>query len=354
MTDERFARAQPNPKPLDTLKIPDWDIRSERNEDDIRTIAASMQEEAQMQPILLGDESNGQYEIVDGVHRYLAAKRLEWPDVDTMRLTADVEDQTAAALSNLGRVDMSARDTHQVVAYYLEHTDLDQQDIADKLGVTPSTIVHHAKVHRGWSEVQQQYMAGNIQLKAAAALSEVPDRDVALDIAEYKQDRGLNQKQVKAMAKNAKARLEAGDPARDAVRAAGHRETKEDVQEAKRQHEAQEDLENSNPGEQARNPPGPGDAVAGPQSPPSGPQGPTNRPPDTGGTQPASQPSEGQQQSKPCLCGEGYTGQPAAVFNIRADIAEQLGVQSIEFCENCGPQAFQGINALQEQLGADQ
>jgi len=86
MAHAQAARENPNLVPVDDLYIPDWDIREGRPEEDIDAVARSLQEEGQIVPILLGRETDDGTEIVDGVHRFLAAKRLGWHQLDAIQL----------------------------------------------------------------------------------------------------------------------------------------------------------------------------------------------------------------------------------------------------------------------------
>lgn len=353
MSDHRFARANPAPIPLDQLKIPDWDIREGRNEDDILDIARSMEKEAQMQPILLGEKDGQLWEIVDGVHRYLAAKRLGWEDVDAMRLEADVEDKTAAALSNLGRVVMSPTDTHQVIDYYLSNSNLQHNEVAAKLGVDPSTITRHAKISKGHNEIQSRYMQGDVSLKGAAALAQVPDRDAAISILNDAERLGLNTGEIKAMAASATARIkneQAGPPHRGP---SPTEQVRRDVQEKVRQHEAEMESDvgqalaqkSTRQAEQEATAPFSADPVPGEgESSGGGLHGPGGNP-------------HGAPQTDPehvCqICGIDYDPVNKATFSPPQPVRQELGVAQIEMCGGCAEQVYSGIQALQESEPAE-
>lgn len=335
------------------MQIPRWDIREGRNEEDIRIIARSMETEAQMQPIILGEEIDGAYEIVDGVHRYLAAKRLDWKEIDCMRLSGIVEDQTAAALSNLGRVTMSPTDTQQVVDYYLQNTDLQYQEIADKLGVSPSVITRHAKVSNGHNEIQNRYMGGDVTLQGAAALSQVPDRDAAVAILNDAERLGLNTNEIKAMAAHATARINQREVTTQRTDPQVTEEVREDVKEQVRQHEDEMESDIGTALAKDKNRKADRPSATPSQADPEPDGTPTPDPP-SGATTDGVHGAQSQSIDQTCmLCGGEWQQHTRALFVPPQTIQNELGLREIEMCADCAKDVYSGIKALQESAPED-
>jgi len=107
MPDDRFLRQNPNPVPLDSLKHPDFDVREYRTDEDIANIRKSLERKGQIMPILVGEKEGDQYPILDGNHRYLAAKRAGWPDIDAIQTESGVGDDEAQIIANISRLELS-------------------------------------------------------------------------------------------------------------------------------------------------------------------------------------------------------------------------------------------------------
>lgn len=239
MSSAKAARANPNFVPVDDLFIPGWDIRDGRPEEDIRAVARSLEEEGQIIPVLLGRETDEGIEIVDGVHRFLAAKRLGWHKLDAIQLASETDSYRAGVIANMGRVTMSNHDKVNVLNYLFQTTDLGVEAIGDKLGLSKESVYRYKRVIDGFNEIRQLYMNEGLQLKAAAKLNRVPDRDVAVSIAEEALTKGWSQNEIVAQASNAKARLEMEESQRDASRQVGSHQAASHAREQMAKQEAQ-------------------------------------------------------------------------------------------------------------------
>jgi len=208
MAQATAARENPNLVPVDDLYIPDWDIREGRPEEDIDAVARSLQEEGQIVPILLGRETDDGTEIVDGVHRFLAAKRLGWHQLDAIQLASETDSYRAGVIANMGRVTLSNTDKVNILNYLFQTTDMGVEAIADKIGLSQQSVYRYRSVINGYNEIRSLYMNEGLQLKAAAKLNKVPERDTAVAIAEEALTKGWAQSEIIAQASNAKARIE--------------------------------------------------------------------------------------------------------------------------------------------------
>jgi ParB/RepB/Spo0J family partition protein len=208
MAQATAARENPNLVPVDDLYIPDWDIREGRPEEDIDAVARSLQEEGQIVPILLGRETDDGTEIVDGVHRFLAAKRLGWHQLDAIQLASETDSYRAGVIANMGRVTLSNTDKVNILNYLFQTTEMDVEAIADKIGLSQQSVYRYRSVINGYNEIRSLYMNEGLQLKAAAKLNKVPERDTAVAIAEEALTKGWAQSEIIAQASNAKARIE--------------------------------------------------------------------------------------------------------------------------------------------------
>lgn len=327
MGDARFLRANPNPVPLDSLKHPDFDVREYRTEEDIENIRRSLEEKGQIMPVLLGQKESGQYPILDGNHRYLAAKRAGWPDIDAIQTRTGVDSDEAQIVANISRLELAPSEKLATFDYMLNVLDLQASEAADKVGYDRSQVTRYQAILEGYGEIKEYFMEGEIGVRACYELNLVDDRDRAVDIAQTAVREGYQDADVVKQAKFARA--EKG--AEDAMRGAGTQENVENMQQARKQAQAIQEVDPID--QQAID-----EAQVGAQGSPSG----------EAGDQTAEDTEE--PQGPPChACGQPMPSGAFLVLQFRPEIAKQLGVQELNF----GPECMQAVLELWEGLQAE-
>lgn len=205
---DHFPNYQLEQVPVDAMKIPDWDIRGTRPEDDVQDIASSMKEEGQLVPVILAPKSEDTYEIIDGVHRYLAANKLMWDSLNALILSEDRDNFTIGVISNIGRVQVSREDKIRLYRYLLEEQELATTDVADRLGVSPRTARNYRAILELDEQIIEWVSEGHIPIEAAAKLSGLPSPEEQFKKARKWKERPYSQETMLVQVKNAKERLQ--------------------------------------------------------------------------------------------------------------------------------------------------
>jgi len=313
MPTERFVRQSPDPIPLDALRPPEFDVREYRTDEDIENTATTLEKEGQVLPILVGAKQDGQYPILDGNHRYLAAKRWGWPNIDAIKTKAGVDEDEVQIVANISRLELSPSERLAVFEYMLGAMGMTVTDAADRVGIDRSQAHRYKKILRGYGEIKQYYMEGEIGVHAAYELNQVEDRDRAVDIAETAVREGYVDKDVVKQAKFARG----DEEAEDEMRGAGTERNVTNMQQVKRNAEALQELDPIDQG-----------AVQDAQVADSA----------------AGQPAEGQDPSPdqqepsgpPCAgCGRLTDGAVLSQVRFHPKMAEQLGLKEIKLCPDC-------------------
>jgi ParB/RepB/Spo0J family partition protein len=313
MSTDRFLRQNPNPVPLDTLSTPDFDVREYRTDADIENIRESMDNKGQIMPILLGSPDGGQYPILDGNHRYLAAKRAGWPDIDAIQTGASIQDDEAQIISNISRLELSQQEKLSTFDYMLTVLDYSQTEAADAVGFDRSQVTRYAGILNGYGEVKEYFIQGELGVEACYELNKVEDRDRAVNIAETAVKEGYRDADVVHQARHARK----PDEYDDTMRGAGTQAVTESMQQVKKNAEAIQSLDPMDPQAVAQAQAGPDAAAGTPQEGES-----------------TQQPSE--PQGEPCMgCGEPMPSGALAVVQLRPELAQQLGIQQLEFGGSC-------------------
>jgi len=158
MSTPRISRAVP----LEQLRPPETDVREHRDEQSIRSLAASMGDPAvgQLQDVLVHPVDPGElpdeldaddldrlhregYEmrIVDGETRRLAAEHLGWHALDATIVPAPPEHTVVAQLdANTERLDMSGYETCRALYQHYDQTDSTLEDMSETTGFSESYL----------------------------------------------------------------------------------------------------------------------------------------------------------------------------------------------------------------------
>lgn len=305
MSDDRFVRRDPNPLPLDVLKPPEFDVREYRTDEDIDNTAATLDEEGQVLPILVGSKRDGQFPILDGNHRYLAAKRLGWPNIDAIQTKANADEDEVQIVANVSRLELSPSERLSVFDYLLTRMDLPVAEAADRTGIDRSQAHRYKSILEGFGEIREYYVQGEIGMRAAYQLNRLEDRDRAVEIADTAVREGYVDADIVHQAKYAK-----GDEEKDDRMNLGRdMQTKHNIDQVRRNAEAISDIDGPDQQEVEGAQVG-SDTVEVEDD--TGPQGP------------------------PCAgCGEHTQAGHLASMQFHPQFAEQIGVRKLGFGAEC-------------------
>lgn len=328
-TADRFLRKNPNPIPLDSLEQPDYDVREYRTDHDIENIARSMDEEGQVMPVLLGEKSGGVYPILDGNHRYLAAKELGWPDLDCIETGAGVDDDKAQIISNITRLELSQAEKLAAFDYLLNVLGLNQSEAAREVGFDRAAVHRYAHILKGYGEIKEYFISGQIGVTAAYELNKVEDRDRALNIAKTAVNEGYRDKDIEHQAKWARSDADGENK----MKGAGGETQTQNMKQVKRNAEELKEMQ--------------GIDQAGVQQAQVAPGNDTGQPP--GDDEETAQEPAG----PPCMgCGQATDPGPVLHCEFHPDLANELGIKDVDFGACCVGDFIQWWQSRQDEAGA--
>jgi ParB/RepB/Spo0J family partition protein len=179
--------------PLDELRAPTHDVRQERSDDDVATVAESMERSGQLHaayvvPIVPSDAESEEsfrsqsvreqadqcaaFRIVDGFTRFLAARELNWATLRCEIHGEEPDDQPIVSLeANTSRVDMSDYETTRALHDHYQRTGLTQAEIAERAGVSRSHLSNlfraldgHDDTVRAWKDPNSHVTSSHVLL----------------------------------------------------------------------------------------------------------------------------------------------------------------------------------------------
>jgi ParB family chromosome partitioning protein len=116
-------------------------------EKDLEELAESIKENGIIQPLVVAELENGQFELIAGERRLRAAKKagLEQVPVVVKRAT-DREKMIMSIIENVQRADLNC--VEEALAYYqlMNEYKLTQEDVAKKLGKERSTVANFLRI----------------------------------------------------------------------------------------------------------------------------------------------------------------------------------------------------------------
>lgn len=145
------------------------------DQEELEGLAASIKEHGVLQPLILRKTQDG-YQIIAGERRYRAAKLAGLDKVPV--LIKDISDQQADAISlieNLQREDLNPIEEAQALKAMMGTHKLTQQDLADLIGKSRSSIANLLRLLNLEEEVQDYLSQGDLTFSHGKLLLKIKD-----------------------------------------------------------------------------------------------------------------------------------------------------------------------------------
>jgi len=148
------------------------------DDEKLSELTTSIKEVGVLQPILLR-EQNGQYELIAGERRWLAARRAGLSSIPAVvRRIQDIQSFEQAIIENLHREDLNPID--EAVAYHrlMDEFSMTQQQVAERVGRSRPAVANALRLLHLSSDVQRLIMDGALSAGHAKCLAGVTDRKI--------------------------------------------------------------------------------------------------------------------------------------------------------------------------------
>ncbi|WP_070120002.1 nucleoid occlusion protein [Bacillus marinisedimentorum] len=150
-----------------------------------------------IQPIVVREYEEGQYEIIAGERRWRAVTRLGWETIPAIiKNLDDTETASVALIENLQREELSAIEEAGAYAKLLELHGLTQEALAQRLGKGQSTIANKLRLLKLPVEIQDALKTKTISERHARALIMLKDPEKQVKMLQEVIERNLNVKQT--------------------------------------------------------------------------------------------------------------------------------------------------------------
>ena len=190
---------------LDKIVPNRYQPRREFSDDSIKELAETLDKDGLLQPIVVREDGEDQYEIIAGERRYRAAKSLNWETIPA--IVNNMNDDQAASLAlieNLQREDLNPIDEAKAYTNLMKLNDLTQTALAKDMGKSQSYVANKLRLLKLDDDVQKALVEGKITARHGRALLNLSDDDQERVLKEI-EEKGLNVKQTEEIAKDVDA-----------------------------------------------------------------------------------------------------------------------------------------------------
>ncbi|MEC1157750.1 nucleoid occlusion protein [Cytobacillus horneckiae] len=181
--EELAAHEEIKKIPIDHIVPNRFQPRTIFDDEKIEELSRTIHIHGIIQPIVVREFEDGQFEIIAGERRWRAMNKLGWDEVPAIvKNMSDTETASIALIENLQREELSP--IEEAVAYgkLLELHNLTQEALAQRLGKGQSTVANKLRLLKLPQEVQDALLRKDITERHARSLIPLknPEKQVAL------------------------------------------------------------------------------------------------------------------------------------------------------------------------------
>jgi ParB family chromosome partitioning protein len=199
-SDSRFREVS-----LTQIRPNQFQPRKQFDEEALSSLVDSIKAVGILQPVLVRETADGDFELIAGERRLRAARRAGLSTIPALIQGADdVNSLEQALVENLHREDLNPLDEAGAYQQLIEDFSLTHDDVARRVGKSRAVITNALRLFQLPPTVQRHVRDGRLSAGHARALLGTPDRLVQEQLATETVERGLSvrvvEERVRAMA----------------------------------------------------------------------------------------------------------------------------------------------------------
>ena len=159
--------------------------RRDFNEDEIKELAASIEKQGLLQPVLVRQKENDGFEIISGERRFRALKLLGREKIPCIikKQLSDREMMEMALVENIQREDLNEIDKAEAYNKLIIEFDYTHEQLSERLGKNRTTITNTLRLRTLPEEIQQMVRTNALTSGHARALLSLSDEAQQLKMA---------------------------------------------------------------------------------------------------------------------------------------------------------------------------
>lgn len=161
----------PNEVPIDAIRPNPHQPRQHFDDDALADLAASIREVGIIQPLVVRQISEGQYELIAGERRWRASRLAGLTHVPvSLRVAGEEASLAMAIIENVQREGISALEAAQAYRRLIDEFGLTQEQVSERVGKSRTAIANTIRLLKLPEDVQEGLRAGAIDEGHARAL----------------------------------------------------------------------------------------------------------------------------------------------------------------------------------------
>lgn len=167
------------------------------DETKIEELARTIHTHGIIQPIVVRELDQDQFEIIAGERRYRAVQSLGWSEIPAIvKNLSDTETASVALIENLQREELTPIEEAMAYGKLLEIHNLTQEALAQRLGKGQSTVANKLRLLKLPEEIQEALLQKKITERHARALIPLKDSEKQIQLMNQIIEQNLNVKQT--------------------------------------------------------------------------------------------------------------------------------------------------------------
>lgn len=178
------------------------------NDDTLAELAGSIKAVGIIQPLTVKEMPNGKYALISGERRLRASKLAGLVTVPCVLLRGDGEDfELMSLVENIQREDINYIEEALAYKQLIERYQMTQQQLADKIGKTQSTVANKLRLLKLGDEVINKVIEYKLTERHARELLQIPDTEMRLKAIETIKNKELNVRQTEELVQKLKSEV---------------------------------------------------------------------------------------------------------------------------------------------------
>jgi ParB family transcriptional regulator, chromosome partitioning protein len=183
--------------PIANIRPNQHQPRTHFDEESLASLTGSIRELGVLQPVLVRERGNEQYELVAGERRWRAARRAGLQTIPALVRTAtDVSSVEQALVENLHRQDLNPMEEAAAYQQLIEDFGVTHEHLASRVGKSRAAITNTLRLFQLPPSVQRYVSDGQLSAGHARALLGTPDRAFQEALAKRAVAEGLSVRAV--------------------------------------------------------------------------------------------------------------------------------------------------------------
>lgn len=152
-----------------------FQTRSNFDEAKLSELAASINANGVVQPIVVRRGGNGRFTLITGERRFMASKQANKPTVPAIvREVSDLQSMEMTVVENLQRADLNPMEQARAYERLSKEFHLTQEQMAERTGKDRASVSNFLRLLRLPDDVQQRVESGELSFGHARALLALP------------------------------------------------------------------------------------------------------------------------------------------------------------------------------------